>query len=779
MISERLDIIFNRAVVEINGLAHEYLTLEAILFSLLEDQVVLEVLQECGGDIKGLKRDICAFLNDETNFSILSKEQIEELSKLQFEDEETRLEARNEGVYYQPEVTLSLQRVIQRAAIHIQSAGKDNILGVNLLVALFQERESYALYLLESMNITRSRVVEVLAHGFDGPLTEDFDEESEDEEFLRTGKGKEGALAKFCTNLNELARRGELDPLVGRTEEIEKIVLTLCRRLKNNPMIVGEAGVGKTALAYGLAQRIVDEEVPKQMSEATIYSLDLAALLAGAKYRGDFEGRFKGVIKEIEALHRKGRTTILFIDEIHSLMGAGATGAAGPDASSLLRPYLTGGVIKCLGATTHEEYRKFIEKNTPFARRFQKIEVDEPTKDECFQILKGLASKFEKFHHVKYSDKSLNAAISLSIRYLSDRKLPDKAIDIIDEAGAAYQLKNNSDKEGHISIREIEKVVSKMAKIPRQSVEGSEKAKLLSLEKDIKAQIFGQDHIVDVVTDAILLSRSGLASETKPICQFLLAGPTGVGKTELAKTMAKTLSMKLIRFDMSEFMEKHAVAKLIGAPPGYIGHDEGGTLTDAVKKTPHSIVLLDEIEKAHPDIFNILLQVMDHGILTDSQGRITDFKNSIIFMTTNAGAKEMDSNGIGLSGISRVATGKRDKAIKNFFSPEFRNRLDGILHFNRLEIENMEKIVEKFLTELCGKLQVKGMVLEYDKNVIKYLIKKGFDEKMGARPLDRAIQDLIKRPLSKKLLFEDAKKGKKVILSLNFEDQKLEILVKN
>ncbi|MAF77578.1 MAG: ATP-dependent Clp protease ATP-binding subunit ClpA [Halobacteriovoraceae bacterium] len=772
MMSKKLEVIINSAIRKANELKHEYLTLESMLLAMLDDEQVLEVITNCDADPNEIRAELEEFLNNPQNFSILSEQEVEELSKKQFVDDDLRQLAKDSGIVYQPEISLSLQRVIQRAAIHVQSSGKRHIRGINLLVSMFQEKESFALYTLLKRGVGRFDIVKYISHGLDQPETTDSEEVIEDanlheEDINAKGKApKYKFLEQYALNLNELASKNKIDPVIGREEEVRRIIQILCRRRKNNPLLVGEAGVGKTAIAEGLAYSIDQDEVPEVLLDTTVYALDMASLLAGAKFRGDFEQRLKGVVKDLEALGEVGKQPILFIDEIHTVMGAGATTGGSMDASNLLKPSLTSGRIRVLGSTTHEEYRKFIEKDSAFSRRFQKIEVEEPSTDDTYKILLGLREKFEDHHGVKYSNSVLRAAVDLSARYITDRKNPDKSIDVIDEAGAYTQLLAN--KRTKITKKDVERIVAKLAKIPKISVAGDEKQKLKDLRKNLKMVIYGQDDAVDKVSDAILLSRSGLGHENKPMASFLFAGPTGVGKTELARQLSFNLDGHLERIDMSEYMEKHAVSKLIGAPPGYVGFGEGGILTDAVKKHPHCVLLLDEIEKAHPDIFNVLLQVMDHGTLTDSQGRVTDFRNTIIIMTTNAGAKEMDSGAIGLAGgLIKEATHKRDTALKNFFTPEFRNRLDGIIHFNKLGNDYIVKVVDKFLMELESKLAAKNVSIDVDEEAKEWIAETGYDPKMGARPIARMVDQMIKKPLSHEILFGELEKGGHVQVVLN------------
>lgn len=778
MMSKKLETIINESIQRANTLRHEYLTLENVLLSLLADENVREIIEYCGGNLEEMEGELNEFIHDESNFSILTDDQIDSLSKQQFVNEELRELARENGITYQPEISMSLQRVIQRAAIHVQSSGKSQILGINLLVSLFQEKESFALYSLQKQGIERFDVVKAISHGL---ASED---EGEDEEVPRiefvegedvSSRSKKGDsfLSKFTVNLNEQARENRIDPLVGREEEAMRIVQILCRRRKNNPLLVGEAGVGKTAIVEGLAQRIVEEDVPEILKGTTIFNLDMAALVAGAKFRGDFEQRVKGVIKDLEKLDKDGKKAILFIDEMHTVMGAGATSGGSMDASNLLKPALSRGVVRVIGSTTYAEHRKFIEKDPAFNRRFQKIDIDEPSNEDTIAILKGLKPKFESYHGIKISDNVIKEAVTLTSRYLMDRKNPDKSIDAIDEAGALNQIRPEKKKKSSITKKDIEDVVAKMANIPKLTVETTEKDKLKDLNKNLKMLIFGQDHAVDEVSQAIYMAKSGLGDEGKPISSFLFAGPTGVGKTELAKQLANQLGCHLERFDMSEYMEKHSVSKLIGSPPGYVGHDQGGLLTDAVKKNPHSVLLLDEIEKAHVDIYNILLQVMDHGALTDSQGRTTDFTNTVIIMTTNAGAKEMDSGSIGLAKSSSKNIGKRDQTIKNFFSPEFRNRLDGIVHFEKLSTEYIVKIVEKFVSQLEIKLAAKNIEIVLTEEAKIWLAENGFDEKMGARPIARIIDQKLKKPISTEVLFGKLTQGGKIEVVVENDDLKL------
>ncbi len=774
MMSHQLDVILNRAIKKANDLNHEFITLEGVLWSLLSEQSIQKIIGECGVNSDDIYEDLEGFFTDTSNFSILNEEEIQELNKIHFSDENVRRMAQENGIRYQPEISLALQRVIQRAAIHVHSSNKKEIRPIHILVALFQEKESFAVYLLEKHGIKKLDVIKRVAHGDDMAANTIYKEESGTEEAKEdviedvTPKKprRKTALEEFTSNLNELAKKDKIDPIIGREEEITRIVQILCRRRKNNPILVGDAGVGKTAIAEGLAYKIEQGEVPEVLEDTVIYSLDMGSLLAGAKFRGDFEERLKAVLKELSQKNEKGERSILFIDEIHTVMGAGSTAGGSMDASNLLKPALSSGKVRCMGSTTFDEYRKFVEKDHAFNRRFQKIDIHEPSKEETVKIIMGLKPRFETHHGVKYSNNVIRTAVELADRYITDRRLPDKAIDVVDEAGAVIQLLPPSKRKTNITIKDIENTISVLARVPIQSVSGNEKDKLKDLEKNLKLLIYGQDHAIGKVCDAILMARSGLGSKDRPTGSFLFTGPTGVGKTELSKQLAKHLGIHFERFDMSEFMEKHSVAKFIGAPPGYVGHDQGGTLTEAVNKNPHCILLLDEIEKAHPDIFNILLQVMDHGALTDSQGRTSNFKNVILIMTTNAGAQEMEAGSIGLGNTTSNNDLKRERALKNFFTPEFRNRLDGIIHFNPLSSVQIHQIVEKFLSDLEIVLSEKSVQVEYNDEVIDWIGKKAYDPKMGARPIARFIDSEIKRKLSHEVLFGHLEKGGEVHLSI-------------
>jgi len=769
MISQNLEQILNKAIKKANEKKHEFLTLENVLFAMLEDEDVVEVLIDCGANMGDLKKDLSGFLEEDSNFSILTQEEIENLNRKQFGNDQLREVARENGISYQPEISLSLQRVIQRAAIHIQSSGKKSIQAINLLVAMFSEKESHATYFLEKQGVTRIDVVEKIAHTSDKSVNrhEDTSVEPPGETFKREEKF-EKALNEFTTNLNELARKGKIDPIIGREEEIQRIIQILSRRRKNNPILVGDSGVGKTAIAEGLAKAIVEHRVPQSLSKTTVYSLDMASLLAGTKFRGDFEERLKVVLQALEK-QNEATGSILFIDEIHTIIGAGATSGGSLDASNLLKPALSKGQVRCMGSTTFEEYRKYFEKDQALNRRFQKVDVLEPSLEDAVKILTGLKSKFEEHHHVKYPDNVIRAAVELSYKHVSDRKLPDKAIDVIDEVGAYLRLKPETKPEAEVTLEDVEMIVAKIARIPQKSISLNEKEKLRFLERDLKMMIYGQNQAIEKVSSAIMLSRSGLGHTDKPIASFLFTGPTGVGKTELAKQLALIMGINFIRIDMSEFMEKHTVSKLIGAPPGYVGFEQGGILTDAIHKTPYSVLLLDEIEKAHPDVFNILLQVMDHGALTDSNGRTSDFRNVILIMTSNAGAKEMEAGSIGLAGKvsgTELNSNKRDQAIKNFFTPEFRNRLDAVIGFNKLNHNNIEMVVNKFLMELENQLVQKKVELEVSSAAKDWISRNGYDDKLGARPLSRLIDDKIKKPLAHEILFGKLENGGKVMVDV-------------
>ncbi|MBI5041280.1 MAG: ATP-dependent Clp protease ATP-binding subunit ClpA, partial [Gammaproteobacteria bacterium] len=724
MLSKELEFTLNHAFKEAREKRHEFMTVEHLLLGLLDNPAAVEVLRACGADMAALKRDLVNFLEETT--PILPAQDARET---------------------QP--TLGFQRVLQRAVFHVQSSGKKEVTGANVLVAIYSEQESQAVYFLNKQNVSRLDVVNYISHGISKVAGEQDEEissgNSEDTEGAEAGPRK--PLESFATNLNEMARRGKIDPLIGRRDEIERTVQILCRRRKNNPLYVGEAGVGKTALAEGLARMIVDGAVPEILRDATIYSLDLGALVAGTKYRGDFEKRLKGVLAQL----RKEPHSILFIDEIHTIIGAGAASGGVMDASNLIKPMLASGELKCIGSTTYQEYRGIFEKDRALARRFQKIDVREPTVEETVQILKGLKTVFEEHHNVKYSPKALRAAAELAERYINDRHLPDKAIDVIDEAGANQRMQPPSKRKKTIGTADIESIVAKIARIPPKSISSSDKDKLRTLSRDLKMVVFGQDEPIEALAAAIKMARSGLGNEQKPIGSFLFAGPTGVGKTEVSRQLALTLGIELIRFDMSEYMERHTVSRLIGAPPGYVGFDQGGLLTDAILKHPHAVLLLDEIEKAHPEVFNLLLQVMDHGTLTDNNGRKADFRSVIIIMTTNAGAQDMERASIGFTTQDHAADGM--EAIKRLFTPEFRNRLDTIIQFKPLGPTVVALVVNKFIYELEAQLADRNVTIDIEEVARLWLAEKGYDPKMGARPMARVMQEYIKRPLADELLF--------------------------
>ncbi len=734
MIAQELEVSLHMAFVEARQQRHEFITVEHLLMALLDNPSAAEVLRACAANIEDLRKSLAQFIK-----------------------ENTPTVGGTDEVDTQP--TLGFQRVIQRAIMHVQSTGngKKEVTGANVLVAIFGEKDSHAVYYLHQQGVTRLDVVNFIAHGIKkseppeppkGPEGSGSESEREEGEGGQgQGGGKGSPLEQFTQNLNQQARDGKIDPLIGRELEVERVVQVLCRRRKNNPLLVGEAGVGKTAIAEGLAWRITEGQVPDVLAEAVVYSLDMGALLAGTKYRGDFEQRLKAVIKQLK--DQPG--AILFIDEIHTLIGAGAASGGTLDASNLLKPALSSGQLKCIGATTFSEYRGIFEKDAALSRRFQKIDVVEPTVDQTVEILKGLKSRFEEHHSVKYALTALQAAAELSAKYINDRHLPDKAIDVIDEAGAAQRVLPKSKQKKTITRAEVEDIVAKIARIPPASVSSDDRGKLKSLDRDLKSVVFGQDPSIDALSAAIKMARSGLGKPDKPIGSFLFSGPTGVGKTEVAKQLAYILGIELIRFDMSEYMERHAVSRLIGAPPGYVGFDQGGLLTEAITKKPHAVLLLDEIEKAHPDVFNVLLQVMDHGTLTDNNGRKADFRNVIIIMTTNAGAEAMTKSTIGFT--TKREQGDEMADIKRLFTPEFRNRLDAIVNFGALNEDIILRVVDKFLLQLESQLAEKKVEVTFSDALRKHLAAKGFDPQMGARPMQRLIQDTIRRALADELLF--------------------------
>ena len=745
MLSKELEFTLNLAFKEAREKRHEFLTVEHLLLALTDNPTAVGVLKACGADLPRLKQDLEAFL-----------------------DETTPLLPPNDRRETQP--TLGFQRVLQRAILHVQSAGIKEVTGANVLVAIFSEQESQSVYFLHKQSITRLDVVNYVSHGISkvsdesGPSPEapsqsvsgDGDEEGQGE-----GNANKSPLESFATNLNERARRGQIDPLIGRQQEVDRTIQVLCRRRKNNPLYVGEAGVGKTAIAEGLAKLIVEGDVPDVLKKSTIYSLDLGALVAGTKYRGDFEKRLKGLLKQLQ----KTPGAVLFIDEIHTIIGAGSASGGVMDASNLIKPVLANGELKCIGSTTYQEYRGIFEKDRALARRFQKIDVPEPSVDDTYRILKGLKSRFEEHHDVKYADRALRAAAELAGKHINDRRLPDKAIDVIDEAGARIKLLPPSKQKKNIGVADIEAVVASMARIPPKRVSSSDMKTLEFLERDLKAAIFGQEVAIETLAATIKMSRAGLSSPQKPTGSFLFAGPTGVGKTEVTRQLAQQLGVELIRFDMSEYMERHTVSRLIGAPPGYVGFDQGGLLTEEVIKHPYSVVLLDEIEKAHPDVFNLLLQVMDHGTLTDNNGRKADFRNVVLIMTTNAGAEQMSRPSIGFAPQDHSTDGM--EAIKRMFTPEFRNRMDAIIQFNGLDAATVRRVVDKFVNELVVQLRDKNVVLKVDEEARNWLAEHGYDPKMGARPMERLIQESIRKPLAEELLFGRLSAGGEVVVRVD------------
>ncbi len=723
MLSQELEFSLNAAFQEAREKRHEYITVEHLLAALLDNPSAARVIRACGGSIDDLRRNLGNFL----------RESVPSLPP----DSETDT---------QP--TLGFQRVIQRAVLHVQGVGKKEVTGANVLVAIFGEKDSHAVYFLHKQNISRFDVVNFISHGISKVPGESQPELPAPEEGDDgTAAPERSPLDIFTVNLNERARAGKIDPLIGRDHEVQRTIQILCRRRKNNPLFVGEAGVGKTAIAEGLAKKIVEGDVPEILAHSTIYSLDMGALLAGTKYRGDFEKRLKAVLHHL----KKHENAVLFIDEIHTIIGAGAASGGAMDASNLLKPALSSGELKCIGSTTYQEYRGIFEKDRALSRRFQKIDVNEPSVDETVQILKGLKSRFELHHGVKYTSPALHAAAELAARYINDRFLPDKAIDVIDEAGASMHLLPPSKRKKTIGLSEIEEIVAKIARIPPKSVSSSDMKALRTLERDLKLVVFGQDAAIDALTTSIKMSRSGLGSPDKPIGSYLFSGPTGVGKTEVTRQLAKVLGLELIRFDMSEYMERHTVSRLIGAPPGYVGFDQGGLMTDAINKHPHAVLLLDEIEKAHPDVYNLLLQVMDHGTLTDNNGRKADFRNIIIVMTTNAGAEQMSRSSMGFAQQSHA--GEDVEAVKRMFSPEFRNRLDAVIPFKALDEQTIVSVVDKFILELEGQLEERKVSIELDDAARRWLAKHGYEPAMGARPMARLIREKIKKPLADELLF--------------------------
>ena len=739
MLSRNLEQTLHRALALATERNHEYATLEHLLLSLTEDRDSVAVLRACGVDLEQLPRDLTDFIDNE-------------LSDI----------GQSRGG--EPKPTAGFQRVVQRAVIHVQSSGREEVTGANVLVALFSERESHAVYFLQLHDMSRLDAVNYISHGIAKVTGESrpqtvrgADEDSAEDKGMQKG---EEALEAFCVNLNRKAEEGRIDPLIGRQKEIERTIQILCRRNKNNPLYVGDSGVGKTAIAEGLAKRIVDGDVPEVLSGATIYSLDMGALLAGTRYRGDFEERLKSVMTELE--NTEG--SILFIDEIHTIIGAGATSGGSMDASNILKPSLASGKLRCMGSTTYKEYRSYFEKDRALARRFQKIDIYEPSVEDTVKILRGLKPYFEKFHMVRYTAEALRSAVELSARYINDRKLPDKALDVIDEVGASRMLVPKKKRRKTVTVKDVEKVVAQIARIPPKSVSVDDRKALKNLKRDLKTMVFGQDAAIESLSSAIKLSRAGLREPEKPVGSYLFCGPTGVGKTEVARQLALTMGVELVRFDMSEYMERHSVSRLIGAPPGYVGFDQGGLLTDAIDHQPHSVLLLDEIEKAHPDLFNILLQVMDHGKLTDHNGKSIDFRNVVLIMTTNAGAADLVKPAIGFEREGRA--GDEMEAIEKMFTPEFRNRLDAVIQFKSLPPEVVAKVVDKFIMELELQLEDRNVTIELNGPAREMLAKKGYDEKFGARPLARVIQEKIKKPLAEELLFGKLAKGGVVLVKV-------------
>ena len=758
MIGRKTEQVLNRAVTYAFERQHEYFTLEHVLLSLLEDSRIREIIEACGGDAASLRGELESFLETE----------IPKANRLPAEAGEQEVAEES------PMPTLGVQKLIQRALFHVQSAGKDEITPDDLLVALFQAKDSHALYCLKKQGIERLDVLSYISQN-SAMLEPVSDLPAPASTSERDGKSKTASsdpLTSYCTNLNQLARDGKIDPLIGRQTELARIIQTLCRRRKNNPLLVGEAGVGKTALAEGLALRIVDGDVPDLLAKAEVYSLDLGSLIAGTRFRGDFEKRIKAVLKALQARQSAGNTPILYIDEIHTIIGAGAVSGGALDASHLLKPLLSRGELQCMGSTTYTEYRTVFEKDQAFNRRFQKIDIVEPTVEETVQILNGLKSKFEEHHNVTYVEQAIRAAVELSSKHINGRFLPDKAIDVMDEAGAKARLSGKKT----IEATDIEEIIAQIARIPARSVSTTQKQRLKNLDRDLKIAIFGQDHAIDTIVTAIRLARSGLRTGEKPVGSFLFCGPTGVGKTELTKQLAHALGVTFSRFDMSEYMEKHTVSRLIGAPPGYVGFEQAGLLTDTVTKNPHSVVLLDEVEKAHPDVWNILLQIMDHGTLTDNNGKKADFRHVILIMTSNVGSREHERKPLGMTeqSSSAVATASQ-KEVERTFSPEFRNRLDAIIYFNPLDPVTVAQVVGKQLVELESQLLERGVEIDVPAEVREWLAQKGYDRRMGARPMARLIQDKIKKPLAEEILFGRLEHGGKVNVTLHDGELKFEI----
>ena len=745
MLSNELESCLNQAFTMAREGRHEFLTVEHLLHAIADTPKVREVLTSCGGDPDRLRTDL-----------------------LEHIDRTTPRLAEGDDREVQP--TLGFQRVLQRAVFHVQSSGRKEVAVTNVLVAVFGEKQSHAVFLLARQDVARLDVVNYISHGMSkGDEKPESREPPQGPVLGGEREAEASALEKYTSNLNRLAEEGKIDPLIGRQTELERTIEILCRRRKNNPLYVGEAGVGKTAIAEGLARRIVEKQVPEVLSDATIYSLDMGALIAGTKYRGDFEKRLKGVLAEL----KKQPGAVLFIDEIHTIIGAGAASGGVMDASNLIKPVLSNGELRCIGSTTYSEYRGIFEKDHALARRFQKIDVVEPTVPETVEILKGLRSRFEEHHQIKYTDAALKAAAELAARHINDRHLPDKAIDVVDEAGARLRLKPVAEREDTVDVHHIEEVVARIARIPPKTVSSNDKEVLRNLERNLKLVIFGQDKAVETLSASIKMARSGLGDDRKPVGSFLFAGPTGVGKTEVTRQLALALGIEFIRFDMSEYMERHTVSRLIGAPPGYVGFDQGGLLTEAISKHPHAVLLLDESEKAHPDVFNLLLQVMDHGTLTDNNGRKADFRHVIIVMTTNAGAADMARTPIGFTQADNTTDGM--EAIKKLFSPEFRNRLDAVIQFGGLDERTIERVVDKLLVEIETQLEGKRVALSLDDAARRWIATKGYDPKMGARPMARIIQDHIKRPLAEELLFGKLVGGGQVRVSVKADESELQL----
>jgi ATP-dependent Clp protease ATP-binding subunit ClpA len=793
MIGQRAEEILNQAVRYAFERQHEYFTLEHVLLSLIEEQSIIETIQACGASYTQMKAQLEDYLDRE----------VPRVSSTRGESLGSEAEEENPMMDH-PVATLSIQRLIQRALFHVQSAGKDEIQPEDLFVALFQAKDAFAIHLLNRQGVQRLDVLNYLSHGFrkdDDEFISRAEKGDPSLEGVRREVGAGGdALSSYAVNLNDLAKQGRIDPLIGRDDEIERMIQTLCRRRKNNPLLVGEAGVGKTALAEGLAIRVIQGNVPIPLEDAEIYSLDMGALLAGAKFRGDFEQRLKKVLTSIQQKKEKGVKPLLFIDEIHTIIGAGAVSGGVLDAANLLKPFLSRGELQCIGSTTYEEYRNVFEKDTALARRFQKIEVPEPSPDETVRILHGLKSRFEEHHGVRYADQAIQAAVDLSVRHLPDRFLPDKAIDVMDEVGARIRLKQAAQKESdvianqrkergkasylrpaevleervEITENDVEETIAQIARIPARSVSSSQKERLKNLERDLKLTIYGQDHAISSLVNAIRLARSGLRTPDKPVGNFLFCGPTGVGKTELSKQLARSLGVPFLRYDMSEYMEKHTVSRLIGAPPGYVGFEQAGLLTEEVRKHPYSVILLDEVEKGHPDVWNILLQVMDHGVLTDNNGRKSDFRNTILVMTSNVGSREHERNPLGMIKDHNIAKAS-EKEVERTFSPEFRNRLDAIVYFNPLGPVTIAEVVGKQLLELESQLLEKSVEIEFDSDVREWLARKGYDKRLGARPMTRLIQEEIKKPLAEEILFGRLEHGGRVRVLVKADKPDFEI----